>query len=159
MSGQSSLQAAADFIAAEADMLDHGRYAEWLALWSDAGHYVIPIGDGDDFEDRLNYAYDDAAMRRMRVARLTSGQSMSANEAARTMRLVGRFVLLPDSADDILSVRCGQHLTEYRRGTMRTYASINTFRLRRSADTFLIEHKIVRLINSEGALAGLTYLL
>jgi len=147
------------FISLEADLLDHREYQAWLALWADEGRYVIPIGDGDDFEDRLNYAFDDAAMRRMRVARLTSGQSMSANDAARTVRLVGRFRHLGTDLAGVISVRCAQNLTEYRREKHRTYAANVTFKLVQTETGFSIVEKVVRLINSDGALAGLTYLL
>ena len=159
MVGVDQAKAAEAFIALEADLLDHAEYQQWLDLWDDGGLYIIPIGEGDDFEDRLNYAYDDAAMRRMRVARLTSGQSMSANEAARTVRVTGRYRLLDSSADDVVNIRCAQTLTEYRRETLRTYAANVTFVLKPCDDGFRIQKKVVRLINSDGALAGLTYLL
>jgi 3-phenylpropionate/cinnamic acid dioxygenase small subunit len=159
MSDIDTTRAAEAFIALEADMLDHCEYEAWLGLWADDGRYVIPIGDGDDFEDRLNYAFDDAAMRRMRVARLTSGQSMSANDAARTVRVVGRFRALATDAADAVTIRCAQTLTEYRREAHRTYAANVTFKLARRDDSFVIVEKVVRLINSDGALAGLTYLL
>ena len=152
-------KAAEAFIALEADLLDHGEYQQWLDLWDENGLYIIPIGDGDDFEDKLNYAYDDAAMRRMRVARLTSGQSMSANDAARTLRVTGRYRMLSTSTDGPVIIRCAQTLTEYRRENLRTYAANVTYMLKPSDDGFRIERKVVRLINSDGALAGLTYLL
>ena len=159
MSNLVTARAAEEFIALEADLLDHREYQPWLTLWADDGRYVIPIGEGDNFEDKLNYAFDDADMRRMRVSRLTSGQSMSANDAARTVRLVGRFRLLGIDDKGVITIRCAQNLTEYRRETHRTYAANVTFKLVRRNDSFGIVEKIVRLINSDGALAGLTYLL
>lgn len=81
------------FVWREADLLDRGDYDEWLDLWADDGLYIIPIEkDVDDYATVLNYIYDDAKMRRMRVARLTSSQSMSAATAAETVRTVSRFV-------------------------------------------------------------------
>jgi 3-phenylpropionate/cinnamic acid dioxygenase small subunit len=159
MSNLNQAMAAQAFIAFEADLLDHGAYQQWLDIWSQDGLYIIPIGDGDDFEDKLNYAYDDAPMRRMRVARLTSGQSMSANDAAKTVRVTGRYRLLSVADDATVTMRCAQTLTEYRREILRTYAANVTYVLKPFEDSFRIEKKIVRLINSDGALAGLTYLL
>lgn len=59
------------FIWAEADMLDHSEYREWLNLWNEKGVYIIPIDPNlTDYENNLNYAYDDNHMRKLRVERL-----------------------------------------------------------------------------------------
>lgn len=56
------------FIWAEADMLDHSEYREWLNLWNEKGIYIIPIDPNlTDYENNLNYAYDDNHMRKLRV--------------------------------------------------------------------------------------------
>lgn len=151
---------AVNFISMEADCLDHRDYAAWLSLWADDGIYAIPIDPvADDLADRLNYAYDDAAMRRMRVARLTSGESMSARDAADTLRSVSRFRLLDTETDGITRIRCAQNLVEYRRGTHRTYAANVTYALRREGDEIRLTEKTVRLLNSTDALAGMSFLL
>ena len=86
-----SLDQAVRFIWAEADMLDQHQYQDWLALWTPDGKYVIPgAAEGDDFENSLNYAYDDDAMRKLRVARLIGGMSISAASAARKRVLTCR---------------------------------------------------------------------
>ena len=59
------------FLWQEADMLDHGEYAQWLESWTNDGLYILPINPLEtDFENTLNYACDNAAMRAKRVARL-----------------------------------------------------------------------------------------
>lgn len=155
-----ALNDAINFISMEADCLDHRDYATWLSLWADDGIYAIPIDPAaDDLADLLNYAYDDAAMRRMRVARLTSGESMSARDAANTLRSVSRFRLLDTDADGIVRVRCAQNLVEYRRGTFRTYPANVTYALRREGGEIRLTEKTVRLLNSTDALAGMSFLL
>ena len=73
------------FVWAEADLLDHAEYAAWLDLWSPTGTYIVPIDpESTDFDNTLNYAHDDATMRSLRVARLTSGESVSTQPMART---------------------------------------------------------------------------
>lgn len=148
------------FISMEADCLDHRDYAAWLSMWADDGIYAIPIDPlADDLADRLNYAYDDAAMRRMRVARLTSGESMSARDAASTLRSVSRFRMLDAEAEGTTRIRCAQNLVEYRRGNHRTYAANVTYTLRREGDAIKLTEKTVRLLNATDALAGMSFLL
>ena len=116
-----SLEEAMQFVWLEADLLDSAGYDAWLALWTPTSRYVVPIDPGTtDFENTLNYAYDDAAMRQKRADRLTSGQSVSASPVARTVRLISRFRLLetdgggvplalrPDA--DRVPPRAGAHL-------------------------------------------------
>ncbi len=74
-----SLNEAVEFVWYEADLLDSATYDEWLSLWTDEAHYIVPIEPGEtDFENTLNYAYDNHEMRKKRVERLVSGQSVSA---------------------------------------------------------------------------------
>ncbi len=157
---QTALGPLVEFVWMEADLLDAKRYAEWLALWADDGKYVIPIDqDTESFEDSLNFAYDDATMRDMRVRRLSSGQSMSASHAAQTVRTVSRFVRLPDSARGDARLRCAQHLVEYKFDRHRHYVANVEWTIRSDGDKFEIVEKVVRLVNSEDALAGMSYLL
>lgn len=153
------LEEAMRFVWLEADLLDHGGYAEWLALWTPEGRYVVPIEPGvEDFENTLNYAYDDHAMRAKRADRLTSGQSVSASPVARTVRLLSRFRLLSSCAGGC-ELRCAQLITEYRRERERMYTADVTFRLVRGPNGLLIDRKVIRLINSTDALRGIGYIL
>lgn len=157
LAATASLAAAAEFIAFEADLLDMRDYAEWLALWDHDGRYVVPVDpDETNYLDTLNYAYDNAEMRDMRVRRLTSGESMSASHAARTVRVVSRFRLLEDSP--VLRLRNAQLLTEYKFDKHRTYAANVEWQLRLDGGSFKIVEKVVRLINGGDALAGITFL-
>ena len=151
---------AAEFIALEADLLDSRDYAAWLALWVPDGKYVVPVNpDETNYEDMLNYAYDDAAMRDMRVRRLTSGESMSAANAGRTLRSVSRFRLLGQNDRGDLLVRSAQQLIEYKFNRHRTYAANVEWALRPEGESFRIVEKVVRLLHGGDALAGITFLL
>jgi 3-phenylpropionate/cinnamic acid dioxygenase small subunit len=149
----------AEFLWLEADLLDQKDYAGWLDLWDDDGLYIVPVNrNNDDFENQLNYAYDNQAMRRMRVKRLTSGESVSASAAGITVRTVSRFRRLADSDDGTIQVRCAQYLTEFRAGKFRPYVADVTFALRPEGNGWRIVKKIVLLVNSTEALAGMTFL-
>lgn len=154
-----TLDDAMAFVWLEADLLDSGSYDEWLALWTPEARYVVPIEPGaTDFENTLNYAYDDHQLRRKRVERLTSGQSVSASPVARTVRLLSRFRML-NASPGSCELRCAQLLTEFRRGQERMYAADVEFRLVRTGEELRIDRKVVRLINSTEALGGIGYIL
>ncbi|MCZ2496063.1 hypothetical protein GN316_04780 [Xylophilus sp. Kf1] len=153
------LTQASAFIGAESDMLDHTEYADWLALWAPDGVYVIPIDPKEtDFENTLNYAYDDQAMREKRVARLVGGEAISSAPVARTVRSVSRFRLLAEDGERV-TVRCAQDLREFRKDRFRQHTSDVTYELLRQGDGFRIQRKIVRLINSTDTLTAVGYIL
>jgi 3-phenylpropionate/cinnamic acid dioxygenase small subunit len=154
-----TLDEAVQFAWFEADLLDSASYDEWQALWTPTSRYVVPIEPGvTDFENALNYAYDDAEMRGKRVERLVSGQSVSASPVARTVRLLSRFRVLRSDASGCF-LRCAQMVTEYRRGRERTYAADVEFVYVRTAEGLRIERKVIRLINGTDALGGIGYIL
>ncbi|MBB4122478.1 aromatic-ring-hydroxylating dioxygenase subunit beta [Martelella radicis] len=153
-----TLAEAQQFIWLEADILDRADYEAWLKLWTEDGHYVIPVEhDTTNFRDNLNIVFDDAKMRKMRVERLQGGFAISATPAARTVRLSSRFVVteaLPGS----LKVRSAMHLTEDKFGRQRTFLADVEHHLVRRDGQLLIHDKVVRLINSEGVLTSISYL-
>jgi len=153
------LNRAAAFIWAESDMLDHTEYDDWLKLWAPDGVYVIPIDPTEtDFENTLNYAYDDSHMREKRVARLVGGEAISSAPVARTVRSVSRLRLLAEDAQ-LVTVRCAQDLREFRKDRFRQHTSDVTYELLREGDSFRIKRKIVQLINSTDTLTAVGYIL
>ena len=109
-----------DFINLEADMLDHKSYEDWLQLWTDDGVYIVPVDTQEtDFLNTVNFAYDDAAMRRLRVARLLGGESVSSVALDKTVRSVSRFRLLEET-ETTVRVRCALILNEVHTGNLRT---------------------------------------
>jgi 3-phenylpropionate/cinnamic acid dioxygenase small subunit len=147
------------FIWQEGDMLDHGEFDNWLSLWADKGTYVIPIDPTEqDFENTLNYAYDDHHMRELRVQRLTGGESISTSPQPRTVRTLSRFRVLFESVEHV-TVRCAQNLREFRKDSLKHYSADIVYELERAGDSFKIQRKLIRLINSDDTLAGIGYIL
>ena len=154
-----SLAEAMEFVWLEADLLDHAEYDAWLAMWTPAALYIVPIEPGvTDYENALNYAYDDHTMRLKRVERLVSGQSVSASPVARTVRSLSRFRLLDTRAGGC-TLRCAQMITEFRRGRENFYTADVEFRLTRGDRGLQIERKVISLINSTASLNGIGYIL
>jgi len=147
------------FIWKEAELLDKKDYAAWSDLWADDGHYVVPIDpEATDFAAQLNYAYDDARMRKMRIERLTSGFAMSAADASATVRTVSRFVPVHLSAE-LVEINSAQVLVGYKRQAHTLFVGNLTHRIRFTAEGPKLEQKVVRLINSMDALNALGFLL
>lgn len=159
MSNEVTLQSVSEFMWREAELLDNRKYDEWLRLWEDDGLYIVPIErDADDYANVLNFAYDNAHMRKMRVARLTSRFSMSATSSSITVRTTSRFVL-QDRNENEVTVRAAQHLADYRRDKLQMIAADVEAVLRQTPDGLKYVKKIVRLANSEDAISGFAYLL
>lgn len=147
------------FIFKEADMLDFKEYREWLELWADDGIYVVPIdAETENYADSLNFAYDDADMRRLRVQRLVSGTAISTQTTHKTVRAPTRFRILSQDGDEV-TVRCAQHISSIRHGKLQTYPADVTYKLRRSGDDFRMVEKVVRLLNAGHHLSSVGYIL
>ena len=148
------------FLWAEADMLDHGEYQDWLSLWQDEGVYIIPIDPSlTYYENHLNYAYDNNEMRRLRVERLQNGEAISTSPKANIVHTVSRIRVLQEDGD-VVVVRAAMNLREFRKEHLRHYTADLIFHLVKDADTgFKIQRKVVNLINSTDNLAGISYII
>ncbi|MCO5978711.1 aromatic-ring-hydroxylating dioxygenase subunit beta [Ideonella oryzae] len=146
------------FVWAEADMLDHGEFAAWLDLWVPAGQYIVPIDpDTTDFDNTLNYANDNATMRRLRVERLTSGESVSTQPPARTVRSVSRLRVIAHDGDTV-TLRGAQDLRDFRKDKFHQHTADVTWTLVAHGDSWRIQRKVVRMINSVDTLSAVGYI-
>ncbi|MCG2624355.1 hypothetical protein LVY72_20905 [Arthrobacter sp. I2-34] len=143
----------------EATLLDAKEYEAWERLWTVDGKYIIPIDpETEDFETHLNMVYDDARMRRMRVTRLVEGYSMSAVAAARTARTISRFTVA-ELDEESVTLRSAQVLVGFKREKHLLLAADLTHRIRFTDAGALIDLKVVRLVNSDGAVTASGFLL
>jgi len=152
------LQNVTAFLWHEADLLDHKAYQSWLELWAGDGLYIVPAElDAEDYENSLNLALDDADMRRMRVARLESGESVSARSTLNTVRMLSRVRVL-EAGDDLVIARCAQTLNEMRHGKLVTYPADVEYRLRPGPEGFRIERKVVKLLHADSFLRTVSFI-
>lgn len=153
------LLSATAFVWAEADMLDHAEYGAWLDLWTPDGLYIVPIdAEAEDLANTLNYAYDDADMRSKRVARLGSGESISTQPRARTVRNVSRLRVLADQGGTV-TLRGAQDLRDFRKDAFHQHTADVTWTLVRHGSGWRIQRKVVRIINSADTLTSIGYVL
>lgn len=106
----------------EAQLLDDGRYEDWLALLDPAIHYVAPVptdelgaprpADGTPvlhlFDDRLEQL-------RLRVAKIRTGLPQTEHPPSRTVRLIGTVLVDPELAAGEHCVRSAFVLYRHRR--------------------------------------------
>ena len=73
------MQDPADFVEAEAAMLDAGRFDDWLALFAPAGHYWVPLlgAAQTDPVSHNSIAYEDRLLLELRVQRLKNPRAHS----------------------------------------------------------------------------------
>ena len=154
----SLLNSVTAFVWTEADMLDHTEYDAWLALWSPDGTYIVPIDpDAEDHANTLNYAHDDAEMRRLRAERLSGRDSVSVQPRPRTVRSVSRLRVVKEEGDRV-TVRGAQDLHAFRKEDTRQFSADVTWQLRRQGDAWCIERKVVKLVNSTDVLSCVGYI-
>lgn len=151
------LWAVINFIWAEGALLDAKEYDAWLDLWTDDGIYIMPIGDGEDYANQLNLCYDDAKMRRDRIARFHAGFSISSAPPAQTVRTLSRIVI-DNVEDDVIVARAAEQLVEDKFGRQRIWGANVTYTLVVTGDGFKMREKIARLLNSDGTLNSFSYL-
>ncbi|MEV0635910.1 aromatic-ring-hydroxylating dioxygenase subunit beta [Streptomyces sp. NPDC050619] len=163
------VSAAVQLVWREARLLDGKRYEEWDRLWAPDGRYVIPIDpETEDFESALNMVYDDDRMRRMRIERLTTGYSISAVAAARTVRTVSNFVVVEavvrseaseESEGAAIELNSAQVLVGYKREETFVLGADLTHRIVFDDGEPRIARKVIRLLNSQEAVYATGFLL
>lgn len=147
-----------EFINHEADLLDNKEYREWLGLWHHEGLYIVPVDVHEtDFANTLNFAYDDAEMRELRVARLLSGESVSSLALDRTVRQVSRFRVLEEN-DERIRLRYAMTLNEVRAGRLLICPGEVELELVRQADGLKILRKVVRLLHASSHLPTVAFI-
>lgn len=147
-----------EFIGYEADLLDHKGYQEWLSLWTEEGLYIVPADlKATDYLNTLNLALDDADMRRMRVARLENGESVSALSVGDTVRMMSRVRIL-EAGDEVVIARCAMTLNELRHGKLVSYPANVEYILRRAGEGFRMEQKVVKLLHADGFLRTVSFI-
>ena len=97
-------------------------------------------------------------MRKKRVHRLYSGESISTTPRARTIRMLARHRIVKAEGSQI-ELRCAQSLWEFRKGNRQHYVADITYVLEKQADSFLIKQKVIRVINGDDYLRSVGYIL
>ncbi len=133
-----------EFLYQEAELLDSGRFQEWLDLMADDILYRMPVrltrerGQGEDASADMYFFWEDRATLGLRVQRLKTEFAWAEDPPSRTRHFVTNVRIRPADIPDELDVR--SYLLIYRnRGDTAQHDLISgerQDRLRRVAGTW-----------------------
>jgi p-cumate 2,3-dioxygenase subunit beta len=130
-----------DFLYHEAALLDEWRLSEWLELFTEDAHYVVPATDFVEGagESSLVLIHDNMDRIRGRVTRLSSRRAHREFPSSRTRRLITNVRILESSDDE---VQVTANFCIYRiRGRVDLYVGRHLFDLVKNGDSFLIRNR------------------
>jgi 3-phenylpropionate/cinnamic acid dioxygenase small subunit len=146
-----------DFVLDEAAMLDDLRFEDWLALFTDDGHYWMPLAHGQT-DPRLHASllFEDKLLLQVRVARLAGARTFSQQPVSRCHHLLQQpRVMARDDAAGLYTCRTSFHYVETRLDTQTLYAGWATHTLVQQADGLRIQLKRVDLVNCDAAFGSM----
>ena len=100
-----------EFLYHEAELLDGGRFEEWLELLTEDVQYRMPVrmtrerGQGADTSEEMQFFWDDRATLGLRVQRLKTDFAWAEDPPSRTRRFVTNVRIRPADDPDQLDVR------------------------------------------------------
>lgn len=149
------LHAVDAFLTHEAQLLDAGRYDDWLGLFTADATYWVPAKiDQADPYGHISLMYDDRRLLETRVRRLMAAVAHATTPRATAMRQVTNAAIVERNATS-LTVRSKFILVEYRRNAQRVFAGTYIHHLVRPGADIKIASKRVNLVNCEAELEGL----
>jgi 3-phenylpropionate/cinnamic acid dioxygenase small subunit len=138
---------------AEAEMLDQGRFHDWLALLDDEVTYEMPVrltrerGDSPDVSFGNQNFKDDRATLELRIRRLDTDFAWAEDPPSRTRRFVTNVRVDDGTASDELRVR--SYILLYRNRGDQSHVDLlageRTDILRRSGDRWLLRKRVIVL--------------
>ena len=163
MAADADVRAVTDFLHLEARLADEGRYAEWLALWTDDAVYWVPAttDPAADPDKHLSHVYDNRARLETRVKMLQTGVRWSQAPASLMRRVIGNVEVRADERGELLAASnfiLGE-LAVQAKHEMHWWVGRATHRLRRVDGALRLAAKTVVLINAAEPLPNLGFLL
>ncbi len=145
--------AVAAFLEQEAELLDDGRYQDWLALFEPEGRYWMPASpDQPDPFRHVSLMFEDALLRAVRARRFAHEDAYSLQPMPRGLRVVSSPRIIGRSlADGRLVVRSKLVAFQYRRDEQQVFGARVTHRLSGGPGGFRIGLKKVELVNCDAA--------
>jgi benzoate/toluate 1,2-dioxygenase beta subunit len=139
------------FLIHEVRLLDDREFEAWRELFTDDGHYWVPLRRGQMSPDgEASLFYDDRKIMATRFERLRHPNIHSQNPPHRTCHIVGNVTIESiDEAKGECVVASNMIMTDYRQRISRTFSGRVHHHLRRDGDSFKIVLKKVDLINCD----------
>lgn len=151
------------FVAHEARLADDSRYEAWEALWADDLDclYWVPAGGDTDPERRVAYINDNRARIASRVRQWQTGDRYSAEPASRLARVVGELDVVRDTGpgEGDFFLATGSFVLVQYRDVMMYWAGVVTYRLLQRTSEWCMVMKKVELVNRDGPIPTLSFIL
>lgn len=139
----------ADFLFAEAELLDRADYEPWLKLFTADARYWVPLRPGQsDPINEVSLFYEDRTLMRARVGRLSHPRALGLT--TRTSRLIGNVRKAGHAEDGSLMVASRFQMVEFVGDEQRLHAGAMTHHLVDGDDGWRIRLKRVDLVNAGG---------
>ncbi|WP_407277898.1 aromatic-ring-hydroxylating dioxygenase subunit beta [Aromatoleum evansii] len=145
-----------DFIYAEARLLDEQRFEDWLNLFTEDGHYWMPLAHGQT-DPRLHTSlmYEDRLLLRVRVERLAGQRTFSQQPKSRCHHLLQAPTVESSAPGGEHIVRTAFHYVETRQDQQTLFAGWTTHHLVEDAGALKIRLKRVDLVNCDAAFGNI----
>ena len=142
-----------DFVAAEAALLDAGRFDDWLSLFAPDGHYWVPLlgAQQADPVSHNSLAYEDRLLLQLRVERLKDPRAHSQHPRSICQHVLQRPVV-ERGDDEAVLLRTPFIYVEARGDEQLLLAGTCRHELVRRSSTWAIRLKRVDLLNPTRAL-------
>ncbi|SCW75682.1 3-phenylpropionate/cinnamic acid dioxygenase, small subunit [Sphingobium faniae] len=148
-----------DFLFHEAALIDARDYDAWLALWEQDALYWVPCNDDDaDPEIHIALIYDRYEGLCDRIARLQGGFALAQQPLSRCSHAITN-VRVGGARGGLIEVQSILSLAAYRLGKVDLLAGRMVHRLRRKPDGLRLVEKRVYLINNDGPIGNLSFIL
>ncbi|SCW66245.1 3-phenylpropionate/cinnamic acid dioxygenase, small subunit [Sphingobium faniae] len=149
----------ADFLFDEAEIADAHRYEDWLGLWGQDAFYWMPCND-DDIDPDMHVAliHEDRMGLEDRIRRLSSGFAHTQQPRSRISRVISH-IRCGELEEGLVEVRSVFNLTAFRRDRFEIFAGRQIHVLRPVENRFEIVRKTVYLVNNDGYMSNMTFLI
>lgn len=146
------------FLLREASLMDNHKYEEWFALWANELLYWVPCNSDDvDPVRQVSIIYEKRTDLELRVWRLSGRYAHAQSPKSRLQRIVSNIEILPSSGS--LVVTSSFVLGEARMRDEAILFGRCEHTLVPQGDSFFMSRKKVVLLNNDGRLPNIVYLL
>jgi 3-phenylpropionate/cinnamic acid dioxygenase small subunit len=144
----------ARFLYREARLLDEKRWEEWYDLFTEDGHYWVPLArDQVDAELHTSLAYEDRLLLRLRIERLRRRPPSQRPES--WSQHVLQAPELETAEADTWQTRTAFHYAEAKGDAMHMLAGVALHHLVRQDGAIRIRLKRINLLNCDAALPSI----
>jgi 3-phenylpropionate/cinnamic acid dioxygenase small subunit len=139
------------FLYRQAEILDEKLWDDWLALFTDDGHYWMPVDENQtDGEGVPNIFWEESNLMKMRIRRNNHPMAHSQAPENRLCHVVSNVIVESEDANGDIITRSRFHCAEYLRYEVRSFTGKYRHYLKKTPDGYRIALQRVDLVNREG---------